>query len=254
MTLSGSPIRALIIDDEPPAREHLRALLADESEIEVAGEAGGGSAAINLIRSTNPALVFLDIEMPGCNGFDVLRSVAPAHAPLVVFVTAYDAHAIRAFDVHAVDYLLKPVAEDRFRLALGRAIRRIRTKTPSDIADQLKTLLDRMPAARAGRIPIRADGAVRFVNPRDIDWIDASDDRIRLHIGKTTHLIRETMAEIESRLPAEFLRIHRSVIVNVERVREIQPWAKGDYILILQDGTRLTSGRTYRERVHTLLQ
>jgi two-component system LytT family response regulator len=254
MTPTVSPVRTLVIDDEPLAREHLLSLRAGESEIEVVGEAGGGSAAIELIRSTNPALVFLDVEMPGCNGFEVLRAVAPARAPLVVFVTAYDAHAIRAFDVAAVDYLLKPVAEDRFRTAVDRVIRRLRNNTPSDISAQLDALLQRLPAAKVGRIPIRADGGVKFVNLRDIDWIDASDDKIRLHVGRTTHLLRETMAQIESRLPAEFVRIHRSVIVNVERIREVQPWAKGDYILILQDGTKLTSGRTYRERVHTLLQ
>jgi two-component system LytT family response regulator len=254
MTPSPARVRTLVIDDEPLAREHLRALFADEPEIDVIGEAAGGSAAIDLIRTTNPELVFLDVEMPGCNGFQVLRAVAPVHTPLVVFVTAYDAHAIHAFDVAAVDYLLKPVAEDRFRIAVRRAVDRIRVGAPSNISAQLDALLERVPAAKPARIPIRADGGVTFVNLPDIDWIDARDDRIRLHIGKTTQVIRETMSQIESRLPAEFVRIHRSVIVNVERVREVQPWAKGDYVLILHDGTKLTSGRTYRERVQTLLQ
>jgi two-component system LytT family response regulator len=235
-------VRAVVVDDEPLAREHLIALLAGEPDIEVIGEASGGSAAIQLIGSMKPDLVFLDAQMPGCDGFEVLSAIAPTHVPFVIFVTAYDAHAIHAFQVAAVDYLLKPVVEPRFRAAVRRAVERVRAGG------------ERPPAPATDRIPIRSDGRVTFVKAREIDWIDAADDEVRLHVGSATHVLRETMASMEARLPADFVRIHRSIIVNVERVREVQPWFKGDYVLVLDDGTQLTSGRTYQERVRKLLK
>jgi two-component system, LytTR family, response regulator len=248
-----SRVRAAVIDDEPLAREHLIALLASEPDIEVVGEAGGASTAVQLIGATKPDVVFLDIEMPGGSGFEVLTTVAPTHLPLVVFVTAYDAHAIRAFEVAAVDYLLKPVAERRFRAAVRRAVDRVRSDA-GEMGARLATLLEQLPRDANDRIPVKSASGVAFVNVGDIDWIDAADDEVRLHVGDQTHALRETMAKVETRLPSRFVRIHRSVIVNTDRVREIQPWFKGDYVLILADGTRLTSGRTYQERVRQLLR
>ena len=264
--MSAAPrrLRAVVVDDEPLARKRLLALLADEPDIDVVGEAGGGSAAVRLITAARPDLVFLDVQMPGLDGFEVLRAVAPSHLPLVVFVTAYDEHAIRAFEVAAVDYLLKPVAEARFREAVRRAVDRVAGSAAGpatgggadDVPRQLAALLERLtpPAAAPERFAVRANGSVTFVRVQDIDWVDASDDQVRLHVGRETLLVRETMGQVEARLPApRFVRIHRSTIVNFDRVREVQPWFKGDYLLILRDGTRLTSGRTYRERVQRLL-
>jgi two-component system LytT family response regulator len=255
MRSDARKVRALVIDDELPARRRLRALLADESDVEIVGEAGGGTAAVQLILTSKPDLIFLDIQMPGLDGFGVLRAVAPAHLPFVVFVTAYDEHAIRAFDVAAVDYLLKPVDETRFRAAVRRAVQRARSANPADLASQLSGLLERLSTQpRQDRIPVRANGRVTLVRVAEIDWIGADGDQVKLHAGKETHVLRETMSDVEARLPATtFARIHRSTIVNVDRVREIQPWFKGDYVLVLQDGTRLMSGRTYRDRVAKLL-
>jgi two-component system LytT family response regulator len=254
---SGQRVRTIIVDDEPLAREHLAALLADEPDIEIIGEAGGGSAAIQLIGSTKPDLVFLDVQMPGCDGFEVLTRVAPVHLPAVVFVTAYDRHAIRAFEVAAVDYVLKPPVEPRLRAAVRRAVERVRGAGAGDVSGQLsqisRLLRHTLPDA-TDRIPISADGRVTFVRTLDIDWIDASDDEVRLHVGSTVHALRETMTAMERRLPGDFMRIHRSIIVNVNRVRAIEPWFKGDYVLVMTSGAKLTTGRTYRERVRTLLK
>ena len=248
------PIRVMVVDDEPLAREHLIALLSDEPDMTVVGEAGGGTEAVRLIKSERPDVVFLDVQMPGLNGFDVLRALPSDRMPLVVFVTAYDAHAVNAFEVSAVDYLLKPVLEDRFRLAARRAVERALAPRTRDVLSQLSAIADRLPSTTGDRIPIAADGRVFFVSPRDIDWVDADDDHLRVHVGRTVHVVRETMAHMEARLKTGFVRIRRSTLVNGDRIREVQPWVKGDYVVILHDGTRLTSGRTYRERVRALLK
>jgi two-component system LytT family response regulator len=252
-------VRTLLVDDEPLARRRLRALLAGEPEIEIVGEAANGTSAVKAIASEKPDLVFLDVQMPGLDGFSVLRETSRVHQPLVVFVTAHDDHAIRAFDVQALDYLVKPVSEPRFREAVRRAVSRVRSGSTHDLARQMAALLQNAASApapaAAGRIPIKRDGSVTFVRVEDVDWVEADGDFVRVHAGKDTHMLRETMAEITSKLPAErFARVHRSVIVNTDRIREIQPWFKGDYVLILQDGTRLRSGRTYRETVQKLIR
>ena len=249
-----APIRVMVVDDEPLAREHLIALLADEPDMTVVAEAGGGSEAVRLIKVERPDLVFLDVQMPGLNGFDVLRALPSDCVPLVVFVTAYDAHAVNAFEVAAVDYLLKPVVEERFRVAIHRALDRALAPQTSEVLAQLSAIADRLPPPAAERVPIAVDGRVLFIAMRDIDWVDADDDYLRLHVGKTVHVIRETMTNMEARLKTAFVRIRRSTLVNVARIREVQPWVKGDYVVILEDGTRLTSGRTYRERVRALLR
>ena len=254
--MADARIRTLIVDDEPLALRRLRALLADEPDIEIVGEAANGTEAVRAITTERPDLVFLDVQMPGLDGFDVLRATASIHQPFVVFVTAHDEHAIRAFEVQAVDYLLKPVIEARFREAVRRVVARLRGESTADIARQMAQFLERVaPApARGGRIAVKRDGRVNFVRVEDIDWVEADGDLVRVHAGKEAHTIRETMAQIEAKLPAErFMRVHRSIIVNTERVREVQPWFKGDYVLIMHDGTKLRSGRTYRQSVQALI-
>src|SRR5581483_935436 len=246
MTPDASLVRTLIVDDEPIARRRLRSLLADEPDIDVIGEAANGTEAVRAIATDKPDLVFLDVQMPGLDGFEVLRATAGIHQPFVVFITAHDEHAIRAFEVQAVDYLLKPVIELRFREAVRRAVGRLRESPRSSLAQELAQLLDRVAPAQthAGRIPIKRDGRVNFVRVEDVDWVEADGDFVRLHVGRDTHALRETMNEIAGKLPPDrFLRIHRSLIVNADRVKEVQPWFKGDYVLILHDGTKLRSGR-----------
>jgi len=253
--LSGKQVRVLIVDDEALARRRLRALLASEPRVEVVGEADSGTTAVRLLREQEVDLVFLDIQMPGLDGFGVVRAIEAAAMPLVVFVTAYDEYAVSAFDVSAVDYVLKPVIESRFRTAIARAIERLE-QPRGDVTAAVMAALDRLsPTSQPKRIPIRTENGVTFVPVADLDWAEVDGNVIRLHVGRETHVIRETMAEFEQRVPANtFLRIHRSRLVNVERVCEVQPWFKGDFLLILQDGTRLVSGRTYRERVKQLLR
>jgi len=246
------PVRTVVVDDEPPARERIVGLLARERDIELVGEAGGGRAAIKLIRDMKPDLVLLDVQMPGCDGFEVLRETAPL-TPGVIFVTAHGDHAIQAFDVAAVDYLLKPVVEARFHAAVRRAVSRMRDANSGVLASQLAALIASVPTARAEQIPLWCDGRVAFVRARDVDRIEADDDHVRVYAAKAVYLTRETMSKIEARLPAGFVRVHRSTIVNAARIREVQHWVKGDYLVILQDGTKITSGRTYRDRVQALL-
>jgi two-component system LytT family response regulator len=248
------PLRVMVVDDEPLAREHLAGLLSSEADMTIVGEAGGGAEAVRLIGELAPDIVFLDVQMPGLNGFEVLRSLPPNRWPLVVFVTAYDRHAVDAFEISAVDYLLKPVLEDRFRVAARRAIERATSPKAQDVLTRLTGMLERLPSAASDRIPLPVDGRVLFLQPREIDWIEARDDHVKVHAGKAVHLVRETMTHMEQRLPVGFVRLHRSTLVNLDRIREIQPWVKGDFIVILGDGTRLTSGRTYRERVRALMK
>jgi len=252
--MASAKIRAVIIDDEPLARKRLSALLEKEPGVALVGEADGGTAAVALIESLKPDLAFLDIQMPGLDGFGVLRSVTPTHLPLVVFVTAHDDHAIQAFDVHAVDYVLKPVVEKRFREAVRRAVERLASSSADALRRQMASLLERLPAA-PDRLAVRAGERTEFVRFDDIDWIDVEGDYARIHAGTDTHLLRETLSDLERRLPASrFIRIHRSFIVQADRIQSVQPWFKGDYVITLRDGTRLQSGRTYRQRVQDLLR
>jgi len=252
-----SRIRTLIVDDEPLARRRLRSLLKDEAELEVIGDAGSGPAAVEAIEREKPELVFLDVQMPGFDGFEVVRQIDEARRPLIVFVTAFDEHAIKAFDVQAVDYVLKPVVEPRFRAAVQRAIGRLRDTPPAQIARDLQKLLDAIaaPKEQLDRLPIKHDGRVTFVPLSDIEWVDADGDFVRVHAGRETHTVRDTMAEMEAKLPApRFVRVHRSAIVNTERIKEIQPWFKGDYVVLMKDGAKIRTGRTYREAVQRLMR
>ncbi len=250
-------LRAIVVDDEPLARRRLRSLLADEADVEIVGEYGNGRDAVAAIRELSPDLVFLDIQMPELDGFGVVREVGVTQMPAVVFVTAYDEYALKAFEVHAFDYLLKPVDRDRFASTLRRARGKVRGDDARTLSIRLGALLSELGCARhePPRLPIRKDGRIFLVKPDDIDWLEADGNHVRVHVGKESHLIRETLSNLETRLPARsFMRIHRSTLVNIARIREIQPWFQGDYVLLLTDGTRLTSGRSYRDKVRSLFE
>jgi two-component system LytT family response regulator len=250
--MTAARIRTLIADDEPLARERLRTLLSGEDWIEVVAECQSGTEAIEAIGRLQPDLVFLDIQMPGATGFEVIETVGPARMPLVVFVTAFDRYALRAFDVHALDYLLKPFDRDRFQQALGRARVQLERRSNGDLERRLLELVqDLKPASqRLERFVVKSGGRVFFVRAEEIDWIEAAGNYVKLHVGAEAHLFRETMNTLEAQLdPDVFFRIHRSHIVNIERVKELQPWFNGEYVVFLRNGTRLTLSRGYREKL-----
>jgi two-component system, LytTR family, response regulator len=241
-------IRTLLVDDEPLSRRRIRDLLDGEADFVVVGECGDGEAAMTALRERPCDLVFLDVQMPGLDGLQVARRLASGSGPAVIFVTAYDCYALPAFEVHAVDYLLKPFDRLRFRKALAWAriaIRRDRGETPAAVPTEL-------PGGRKPleRVTIKTAGRVFLLKTADIDWIEAAGNYLRLHVGKATHLLRETMNNLEARLdPERFWRIHRSTLVHVDRIREMQPLFHGDYVVILQDGMELTLSRTYRRNL-----
>lgn len=246
-------VRTIVVDDEPLARERLLKLLRAEDEVEVIGEAGNGREAVELIKRERPDLVFLDVQMPELDGFGVLAELKDDERPAVVFVTAYDKFALKAFDVHAVDYLLKPFDKERFQTALQRALNHLSREKPEAIHEKLSALLTELrPPQQTDRIAVKADGRVIFVKAGDIDWVEAADNYVSLHVGKESHLLRETMSSIEARLPKQFLRISRSTIVNSERIKELQPLFHGEYAVILRDGTKLTLSRSHRDKLQQL--
>lgn len=256
-------LRVMIVDDEAPAREGLRLRLRKEPDVRIIGEFGDAAAALDAMRADPPDLLFLDIEMPGMDGFALLRNASDTSLPPIVFVTAYDTHAVKAFDVRALDYLLKPVEQPRLREALDRAQEHWDAARKAELADRVRTIVSETgtpahsaPAPRAGvlRIPVRRDGSIHFVNAADIDWIDAAGDSVRLHVGKATHVLRKSMGEMVATLDqGQFLRIHRSTIVNIARVKELQPWFHGEYVVVLHDGTRLKLSRGHREKLASIL-
>jgi two-component system, LytTR family, response regulator len=249
-------IRALIVDDEPLARRRLRSLLRSEPDIDLAGECGDGRRAVAAILEKKPDLVFLDVQMPELDGFAVLDAVGAERLPAIVFVTAYDEHALRAFEVYALDYLLKPFDRERFRRTLDRVRVEIAAQRSSSSNRELLELISelRSSSRTQQRLMVRNAGRILFLGVNEIDWIEAEGNYVRLHVGKESHLMRETMNAIEQRLAVlKFQRIHRSTIVNVERVRELQPWIRGDSVVILRDNTRLTLSRNYRERFENAL-
>lgn len=248
-------VRVLIVDDEELARQRLQRLLATEQDVEIIGEAADGVQAVDSIRRLMPDLVFLDVQMPEVDGFAVLERLRPRPAPAIIFVTAHDDYALRAFDVHAVDYLRKPFDAARFKEAFARARERLAGSGAQDQARKIDALLaqvESQPPRSRERLMVRTDGRLYFVRIDDIDWIEAAGNYVKLHVGRETHLMRETMMGIEKMLdPTRFLRIHRSAIVNLDRVREMQPWFSGEYTVILRDGTQLRLSRVYRERLET---
>ncbi len=257
-TTERATIRTLIVDDEPLARERVRSLAADQPGLEVVGEASDGNQAVEAILGLQPDLVFLDVQMPGRTGFEVIQEVGADRMPAVVFVTAYDQYALKAFEVHAVDYLLKPFDRERFEAAVDRARKHFEAADGGALKTQLMQLVrDLQPAAPAkqDRLVVKSGGRLFFLRTDEIDWIEAAGNYVRIHVGKDAHLLRETMNSIEGRLDQKmFLRIHRSRMVNMERVKELHPWFNGDYAVILRDGTKLMLSRGYRERLQERLK
>jgi two-component system, LytTR family, response regulator len=285
------PIRVAIADDEPLARRRLQRFVRAEADAELVAESGDGPETLAMLEREDIDLLFLDVQMPGMDGFAVVDARGPARMPTVVFVTAFDEHAIRAFEVNALDYLLKPVTAERFQRAFQRARDHHARAASVESRERLVALLAQVldveraaalgaahapppaapangaapaaPAASAtaatsplaSRILIRSDGRVFFVRAADVDWFEAHGNYVRVHVGKTTHVIRETIGALEGALdPALFARIHRSTIVNLDRIGELQPWFAGDYLVLLRDGTKLKLSRTYREQLQQRLQ
>jgi len=252
------PIRTLIVDDEPLARERLRALLADRPAFAIVGECANGGEAVEALRVERPELVFLDVQMPELDGFEVLEAIDPEEWPAVVFVTAYDRYALRAFDVHALDYLLKPFDRARFERALGRAEGELRDRRAGTASDEkLVALLEsfRRDRQRPHRLVVRTGGRILFVNVAEIDWIEAAGNYVSLHVGAASHLLRDTMKHLEAQLAgARFARLHRSAMVNLDRIRELQQTAEGDWEVLLTDGTRLRASRDADARLREMLE
>jgi two-component system LytT family response regulator len=248
-------IRALIVDDEPLARKRIRRLLADEPDISVSGECGTGREAIKTIQETAPDLLFLDIQMPEIGGFEVLQSINVERMPAVIFVTAYDQHALKAFEVHALDYLLKPFKQERFAQALERARAQLAKGGACETDPGLKTLIEKLQADNSylTRFMIKSSNRVVLIKTSEVDWIESAANYALLHVGDKTHVVRETMQALEVKLcPKTFQRISRSVIVNLERVKELQPMGKGQYVIILINGKQLTMSRGIRDLEHAV--
>jgi two-component system, LytTR family, response regulator len=248
-------IRTVIVDDEPLARRGIRAQLKEEKDVEIISECRNGKEAVEAIETHSPDLVFLDVQMPELDGFGVLDAVGVERMPAVIFVTAYDRYALKAFEVHALDYLLKPFDDERFAKAIQRVRRQIERQSVDDLSRRLQGLLDDMQSARkhVERLVIKSAGRIFFLSVGEIDWIEAADNYVRLHAGRESHLLRETMNNLEKKLdPDQFLRVHRSRIVNIRKIKELQPLFRGEYDITLRDGTRLESGRGYRDRIQKL--
>jgi len=274
--VNGRPLRVLVVDDERLPRQRLMRLLEEIPNTECAGECANGRSAVDAIESLMPDLVLLDVRMPGMGGLDVARSLT-GHVPFVIFVTAFDEYALSAFEVHAIDYLLKPVERERFVAAIERARVLVSSTTAAQRHERLLALLQAeprmgtageprnaqdplaesappLPAGEAGSFPrrflVKGDGQMYFVAVDDIDWIEAYGNYVRLHVGKSVHLIRETLGNIERKLDAtRFARVHRSSIVNLDRVARMDLWGAGDYVVLLKDGTKLKLSRWYRSRI-----
>jgi two-component system LytT family response regulator len=249
-------LRAVIVDDEPLARERIRTLLTDYPEWVVTAECGDGLDAVQAIGREHPDLVFLDIQMPELGGFEVLEALGADFTPAIIFITAFDEFALRAFEVSAVDYLLKPIDPSRFQQALSRARARL-AQTPRDAGLQIEQLMQYWRARQglASRFVVRDGGKISFVKVQDVDWIDAAGNYVRLHAGGREYLVRDTMKAVEARLdPATFVRVHRSAIVNIDRVNALEPYFHGEYVVIMRDGSKLTSSRSHSDRLRALLK
>lgn len=254
-----TPVTVLLVDDEPLARERMRTGLAGLPEVEIVGECADGIEAVAAISRDEADLVLLDIQMPGLDGFGVVEQVGAARMPAVVFVTAYDSYALRAFEVHALDYVLKPFEPARFEAAVRRGIEQVGMRRAGELERRLASLLRELPPEPglracgdryASRILVREGEGFGFVETERLDWLEATGNYVRLYVGQRSWLIRATLGSVQASLdPSRFVRIHRSTIVNLERIREIQPWVGGDYIAILKDGRQLRVSRTYRAEI-----
>jgi two-component system, LytTR family, response regulator len=249
-------IRLLMTDDEPVALRRLRRLLQAAEDVDIVGECGDGASAVEAIRELAPDVVLLDVQMPELDGFGVVQALGAEILPIIIFVTAYDRYALRAFDVHALDYVLKPVDQERLLLAIDRARVRLAAPRHRTVDERMVALLEDLTAQRRylTRVPVRAERGLRVVDLAEVDWISAADNYVTLHTAGREYLLRDTMARLEQQLdPAQFVRIHRSAIVRVDRIRELLPAFHGDYTVILKDGARLTLTRGYRPKMEEAL-
>jgi two-component system, LytTR family, response regulator len=248
-------LRALIVDDEALARTALVRLLKRERDVSLIGQCDDGESAVQTIRQVQPDIVFLDVQMPEMDGFQVVEAIGAERMPVTIFVTAFDRYAIRAFDANAVDYLLKPFAPDRLTRALARGRERCLGRQDKEAAQRLFSLLDsRLQTDYAQRLAVAMGGRIMFVAVADIDWIEAEGNYARLHVSRKVFEVRETLQALMERLdPREFIRIHRSTIVNARRIREVQPWFQGSHIVVLQSGEELRMSRYQRDAVERLL-
>jgi two-component system LytT family response regulator len=248
-------IRVLLVDDESLAREMLREMLKNDPQVTIVGESCNGREALEAIRSHSPDLIFLDVQMPELGGFEVLEALGK-EIPRVIFVTAYDQYAVRAFEVHALDYLLKPFDQERFDISWQRARAQILRDRNGGTDQRILALLEEMKAGKKylERLVIKASGRIYFLETTEIDWIEAEGNYVSVHSAKKSHLLRETISSLEAQLdPKKFLRIHRSSIVRIDRIQELQPWFHGEYRIILQNGTQLTLSRNYRDKLQEAL-
>ncbi len=268
--MTMTKIRTMVVEDEPVSRDRLLALLGEERDIEIIGACADGREAATAIASASPDLVFLDIQLPEVNGLDLARAFNPARRPAVVFVTAHDTYALPAFEIHALDYLLKPFSAQRFRSALTYAREHLAQRRATSLGRHILDLLPDAHPPAAGRPPappaataspvsdrlvIKSSGRIYFVKIADIDWCEAAGNYIRVHVGAQAHLIRETMNRLESQLdPRLFVRVHRSTIVNVDRILELRSSFNGEHVVVLRSGTRLTMSRGYRDALQERLR
>lgn len=249
-------IRVLLVDDEPLAREMIREMLRDDSEAEIVGECVNGREAVEMIQTLTPEVIFLDVQMPEVGGFEVLEALKAKQMPHVIFVTAYDQYAVRAFEVHALDYLLKPFDRERFAASWQRAKAQILRDRNGKLDQRILAILEELKAGAKylERLVIKSGGRIFFLEVDEIDWIEAEGNYVSVHKNGKAHLLRETISSLESQLdPKKFIRIHRSSIVNIQRIKELQPWFHGEYRVILQDGTQLTLSRNYRDNLQDIL-
>lgn len=254
--MTDNVLKVLIVDDEPLARRGMRKLIGKERDLRIVGECSDGIQAVEDIQKLRPDIVFLDIQMPGLDGFGVIEAIGVREMPVTVFVTAYDAHAMRAFDVHAVDYLLKPVTAERLAVSVDRARAFVGQPNRSELEKNVSALLKMVkPPGKLNRIIIKSVGKVTVVPVEEIDWITAEGDYVRLHTSRKIHLHRERISKLEGELdPSDFIRIHRSTIVRLRCIRELRPLVNGDHVVILENGTQLALSRTLRDQVFSALQ
>ncbi|MBS1789292.1 MAG: response regulator transcription factor [Acidobacteria bacterium] len=253
-------IRTMIMDDEPLARERIRTLLADHHDITVIGECRDGQEAVNAILANRPDLIFLDVQMPEMDGFEVIQSISDEYTPATVFVTAFDEHAIRAFEVNAIDYLLKPIDAARFEKTVLRVITRLSSTNAQSGHEpdyQLFAFVERLRAERkySTRFVVRTGSKLSFVRVSDVEWIDAADNYVRLHVSGREHFVRDTLKSVETQLDPEiFVRVHRSLIINLDCIESVEPSFHGEYLVTMKDGAKLSTSRSYSERLRELLR
>lgn len=251
----GDRIRVLLVDDEPLARQRLRDMLERHDDVEIIGECDSGDAALRSVEESPPDLLLLDIQMPGCDGIEVVRRLGSDRVPAIIFVTAYDEYAVRAFEVMALDYLLKPFDRERFDQAIDRARQRLAGPGDDSLSRQLEALLENRDKRYPDRMIVRDAGRIHFLAVDDIRWIEAQGNYVKIHAAGASPMLRRPLKEMESRLaPERFARIHRSAIVNLAAIKEMSPEAHGEYVVTLADGTRLMSGRAYGNKVKEILE